>query len=228
LDNEEISVDTQTDKDTTTADATTGKPNVSATTDKSNVSQEDLQGIQDQLTKQQSDLDGKQALIDKLRGNEKHNQQLAKDSGAKNLEEALRSIQQGATTEALDYKVKLEASETELKALKGALERTEKSSLISDELTKFNVKSASTAIKLLSLSDITISDGKVDATQLEEQVNKLKSSDPTLFNDVKDTKIPKVRQADNNDEGTTDFKTDLDAAKNEKEVMAVLKKHKKI
>lgn len=166
-------------------------------------------------------LEKQTQLVEKLRQQEKHNQGIAKEVGAKNLEDALRALQSGYGKEVDEWKTKFETLNSEYSNLKENVKSRELDSVLKDVLTKSNVKDINTTLKVIDKTKVQwTEDGQVDATSLEVIVNELKTTDPILFNEVQ---IPDVKTAG---QGTPigGFEKEITACKTQKEIEAVLKK----
>lgn len=177
------------------------------------------------LVELQSQLEKQNKLVEKLRANEKHNQQLAKEAGAKNLEEALRNITNGYNKEVDEWKSKYEQVTTQFTTLKEQVQTQQINNVLKDVLSKHNVKDINTTMKIVDKQQIQWNDqGEVDISSIETLVEGLKSSDPILFD------IPKVPSAQPAGEGTNvgGFEKELSACRSQKEIEAVMRKYGKL
>lgn len=176
-----------------------------------------------QLAEALQKLEKTQALVDKLRANEKHNQQVAKEVGAKNLEDALRALQQGVSKEAEEWKNKYDSVATELTSLKEGLKNQQLDSVLKETLSKANVKDINTVLKVVDKSQIQWKDDQVDTSSIEAIVEGLRKSDPILFNEPQ---LPDVKPAGfGNPIGG--FEKEISVCRSQKEIEAVLKKYGK-
>jgi len=178
-----------------------------------------------QLATLQAEVDAKNKLIEKLRTQEKHNQTLAKEAGAKTLEEALRNLQLGATKDAEDWKNKYEQLNTEHVSLKDGLKQKQLETSLKEVLSNANLKDVNTALKIIDKTQIQwTEDGQVDTTSITAIVEQLKTTDPILFNELL---IPDVKQAGNGTP-TGGYEKEIMAARSQKDVQAIMRKYNKI
>ena len=185
------------------------------------VEQNDVNSADVELQELKTKLEKQTQLVEKLRQQEKHNQNIAKEVGAKNLEDALRAIQSGYGKEVDEWKTKFETLNSEYSNLKENIKSTELDRVLNEVLRNSKVKDVNTTLKVIDKTKIQwTEDGKVDATSLEVIVNELKQTDPILFEDVQ---IPDVKTAG---QGTpiSGFEKEITACKTQKEIEAVLKK----
>ena len=173
----------------------------------------------------QKEIESKTKLIEKLRQNEKHNQQLAKDIGAKNLEDALKALQTGLTKEAEEWKVKYESINNEYTSLRDSIKSKELDTVLKETLSKSNVKDVNTVLKVIDKSQIKYTeDGHVDTTALDSFISELRQTDPILFNEPT---LPEVKSAGNGSP-VSGYEKEITTAKTHKEITAILKKYNKI
>lgn len=173
----------------------------------------------------QKDLEAKTKLIEKLRANEKHNQQVAKEVGAKNLEDALKALQNGYTKDVEEWKTKFSTIESEYNSLKDSIKQEKTDNILKEILSKSNAKDINTVLKIIDKSAIQYNeDGNVDTKSIDNIVIELKKTDPVLFNEVS---LPDVKTASN---GTPvgSYETELKSAKSQTEIIAIMKKYNKI
>lgn len=120
-----------------------------------------------------------------------------------------------------EFKSKLEAATNELNELKGAQRNSLIDTALKVEIEKAGAKAVSTVLKLVDRSKITIADGQVDTKSIEAVISELKKTDAVLF------EVPKTPDLKRPGEAAPigGFKTEMAAAKTQKELQAVLKKY---
>jgi len=120
-----------------------------------------------------------------------------------------------------EFKSKLEAATKELDELKGAQRNNLIDTALKAEIEKAGAKAVSTVLKLVDRSKITVADGQVDTKSIEAVISELKKTDAVLFD------VPKTPDLKRPGETvpTGGYRTELAAAKSQKELQAVLKKY---
>lgn len=169
----------------------------------------DLAEAMQLLAKQSEQMEKDAALLKKVRKYEKENKEQA-DAALK---------EQGKYKELYDTELGKRQG-LELKVRDGII-----NSAVEKVLKEKNVTlSLPTALKLLDRSKVVIEDDEVDTKSIQAQLDALKKSDPTLFGG---TKLPDVKRPGEGDP-VGGYEKELRAAKSQKEIDAVLKKHGKI
>ena len=152
-------------------------------------------------------------LLTKVRKFEKENKEAA--------EKAL--LEQGK------YKELYEANQTRLVELETASRNANIDASLTALINEAKPKSASTVAKLIDRNKIVVKDGVVDTAVLKAMVLELQKSDPFLFEDgsTPAVKTPGVKRPS---EGAVvaGFEVEIRAAKNSKDIQAVMKKYNKI
>lgn len=127
-----------------------------------------------------------------------------------------------------EYQKLYEEALAELNATKGQIRDGKVNSALEAALKEANVKSLSTAMRLLDKSQIEIEGDSVSTKSLAKAVKGLMESDPILF-EVAEEKAtaPSVKRSS---EGTpvSGFDKEVRAAKTQKELEAVLRKYGKL
>lgn len=153
---------------------------------------------------------------------------------ARELEESVKgSTDLQAKLEELQKE--LETKSNELTGLKEGQKQKALESALSTALEAAGAKSVSTVMKLIDKSKIQFNEeGNVSSDTIEAAVKEVMTSDPILFGDIDPKKAqatgqefldPGVKRAgDGNTEGA--YQKEIKLAKNQKEIMAVMKKYK--
>lgn len=164
-------------------------------------------------------------LVEKLRNQEKQNQQLAKEmAGVDTLKEALLKLQEGSLKESNDWKTKATEAEEKYNQLRNELKNKALDAQLSNALTSANVRDVNTALKLLDKNLVKFSDNdEVDVKTIEDAITALKTSDPILFG--VDTPSIKPLHSVNNDTDSG-YRNELAAAKSIAEVEKIMRKYK--
>lgn len=140
---------------------------------------------------------------------------------AKSELQKLKEAAEGAAELQSNYEAAVEkAAKLEAKLRNGVIEGALKSAL-----SDAKAKSVSTVMKLVNRDEIKINeDDTVDTDSLMSIITKIKSEDPILFEEVE---APDVKRSA---EGAVvgSFEKELKAAKSQKEIEAVLRKHGKM
>ncbi|MDM0042138.1 hypothetical protein QTI05_24080 [Variovorax sp. J22R193] len=163
----------------------------------------EVHALQEELTTTRANLENAR------KGEKFHKSERAK------LEEQLKGFVGGE-----DFKTKYEALTTEHEGLKTTVKNQTIDSALKSKLEEAGAISVNTVLKLVDKSKIAVNDGQVDAKSIEDVISELKKTDEVLFTSVK---TPAVKRP-NESESQSSFKTEMDAAKTEAEVKAVLKK----
>lgn len=185
---------------------------------------ENVESADAKLQDLQAQLDKQNALVAKLRANEKHNQTVAKDVGAKNLEEALKILQQGNTNDVNEWQDKYSRLEQEHNEFKQNIRNKETETVLKEIIAQSDVKDINTALKLVDKTLIQYKeDGTVDIDSIQNIVTSLKTTDPILFNELV---LPTIKMAG---EGSPigGYEKEIVACKTQKDVQAVMKKYGK-
>lgn len=124
--------------------------------------------------------------------------------------------------DATELQTKLDLATKELDGLKTASTNALIDTALKAEIEKAGGKAASTVLKLVDRSKIVITDGQVDTKSIEEAVSEVKKTDAVLFDTTQ--KVPPVKLPGTGNV-TDAFKTELKAAKNQKELTAVYTKY---
>jgi stress-induced morphogen len=168
------------------------------------LSAEQILALQDELALTKTNLE-------KARRGEKFNQ-----SKRIELETQLKEFVGGE-----DFKTKYEAVSKELGEVKSVQRTQLVDTVLKDELTKAGATAISTVLKLIDRSLITVENGLVDAKSVESVIAELKKTDAVLF------ELPKVPELKRPGEAnvTSSFKTEMAAAKSQKDIQSILKKY---
>jgi len=120
-----------------------------------------------------------------------------------------------------EFKTKLEAATKELDELKGAQRNHLIDTALKAEIEKAGAKAVSTVLKLVDRSKITVVDGQVDTKSIETVISELKKTDAVLFDVPKTPDVKRPGEA----VPTGGYKTEMAAARTQKELQAVLRKY---
>lgn len=150
------------------------------------------------------------------------------------LEEAVKGSAE-LQSKLAEIEKELETKSNELTSIKEGQKQKALESALSTALEAAGAKSISTVMKLIDKAKIQFNEeGNVSSDTIEAAVKEVMSSDPILFGDIDPKKAqnngqefldPGVKRAG---EGGTEgaYQKEIKAAKNQKEIMAVMKKYK--
>jgi hypothetical protein len=181
-----------------------------------------------QATEGPKTLEEAMALIENLKGinkevisgRDKEKQKL------KQFETEQQQREQALLTEQGKYKELYEAQQAESAKLKTGLKTKAIDAALKEALQKSGARAVDTVSKLIDKSKIEISeeDWTVDTTSIQAQIEEMKKTDPILFGLGEGTNLPPVKRPGDGST-TSSYKTEIAAAKTQKEVDAVMKKY---
>lgn len=171
------------------------------------------------------------ALIDNLRGINKEVIQTRDKANAKlrAFEREQTDREQALLTEQGKFKELYEKAEAEKQTLKTGLKNKAVDSALKDILQKSGARAVDTVAKLIDKSKIVTSDEDftVDVESIQSQIEEIRKTDPILFGVGEGSNLPPVKRPNDGNQ-TSGFEAEMRAAKNQNEVMAVMKKFGKI
>ena len=198
--------------------------NIGIETDETTNDTNDINVADARVVELQQQLEKQKSLVEKLRANERNNQQLAKDVGAKNLQEALHNLSTGYNTEINEWKTKYEEVSTQFNTLQENVRNQQVDTLLRDVLTKNDALDLNTTLKVVDKSKIQWKeDGNVDTSSIESIVDELKQTDPILFKVIN---APSIKTAGEHNP-ISGFEKELQNCKTQKEIETVMKKYNK-
>lgn len=187
--------------------------------------------VEDSQNKGPASLEEAMALIENLRGINKEVIQTRDKANAKlrSFEREQTDREQALLQEQGKFKELYEAAQAKNAELVTGLKNKAVDSALKEVLQKAGARAVDTVSKLVDKSKIVVSDEdySVDVTSIQAQIEEIKKTDPILFGVGEGNNLPPVKRP-NDGTPAVGYETEMRAAKNQNEVLAVMKKYGKI
>lgn len=187
--------------------------------------------VEDSQNKGPASLEEALAIIENLRGINKEVIQTRDKANSKlrSFEKEQTDREQALLQEQGKFKELYEAAQAKNAELVTGLKNKAVDSALKEVLQKAGARAVDTVSKLVDKSKIVVSDEdySVDVTSIQAQIEEIKKTDPILFGVGEGNNLPPVKRP-NDGTPAVGYETEMRAAKNQNEVLAVMKKYGKI
>lgn len=187
--------------------------------------------VEESQNKGPASLEEALAIIENLRGINKEVIQTRDKANSKlrSFEKEQTDREQALLSEQGKFKELYEAAQAKNAELVTGLKNKAVDSALKEVLQKAGARAVDTVSKLVDKSKIVVSDEdySVDVTSIQAQIEEIKKTDPILFGVGEGNNLPPVKRP-NDGTPAVGYETEMRAAKNQNEVLAVMKKYGKI